>query len=574
MPAQTFHPSARMLARLLAGYGVEQVVACPGTRNVPLIMAMSRQPGLTVTSVVDERSAAFVGLGMSLQSGRPVAVVCTSGSAILDMAPAIAECYYRGIPLIAVSADRPEWWVDQNDSQTIRQPGAIENIVKLSVDIAPDTHASADRLWQANRLINDALTTATAGLPGPVHINIQLDNPLDKEVDIDRESENAMVTRRICTMHPLPQLPYPSVKELATRLAGKRVLVLAGFAAPDPRVNKATARLSRLTNVAVMYEPYANLHNIPCGIGNPDTVLASLTPHQRLEMAPDIVITTGGSIVSAQIKNWLRDCPHTTHWALGLSRGTAVDTFRHLELRLEIEPGTFLLQLSSLLAANPGKDTGYAALFHRVKDDALKKAAEFIAQSPWCDLTVTNKLIAALPHAFNLQVSNGMAARYTSLCAYGHLHRIDCNRGVSGIDGSTSTAIGSSLLYPHPTALLTGDMSAIYDISALTSVPLVDGRFRMAVLDNDGGDIFRFIKTTRAVPECHARLAIGSHTRWDELAKAMNMEYLHAFDDASLDKSIKVFVNPHNRKPVLLHIDTSGSSNAEILQSYYKSIRQ
>jgi 2-succinyl-5-enolpyruvyl-6-hydroxy-3-cyclohexene-1-carboxylate synthase len=165
------------LATLLASHGVKRAVLSPGSRNVPLLVAVSKEPSIETEVVVDERSAAFMALGMASISGCPVALVCTSGTALLNYAPAVAEAYYRHIPLVVVSADRPHCWIDQDDSQTIRQQGALASIVKASYDISADA-VTPDDDWYANRVINDALINATTGCKGPVHINMQINEPL------------------------------------------------------------------------------------------------------------------------------------------------------------------------------------------------------------------------------------------------------------------------------------------------------------------------------------------------------------------------------------------------------------
>ena len=164
----------RHLAHLIAAHGVSCVFASPGSRNAPAIIAAAREPGLKVTSVVDERCAAFMALGYASVSGEPVALICTSGTALLNYAPAVAEAFYRKVPLIVITADRPAEWIDQDDSQTLRQPGALSAFVKVTCDITDRT----DDLTHAIRQINDAMLMATTGRRAPVHINLRLDEPL------------------------------------------------------------------------------------------------------------------------------------------------------------------------------------------------------------------------------------------------------------------------------------------------------------------------------------------------------------------------------------------------------------
>ena len=216
--------SCRCVARALVRYGVRHVVVSPGSRNAPLIVALARTEGLECTSVIDERSAAFVALGMAVQTGRPVAMACTSGSAALNYGPALAEAYYRNIPLIALTADRPEEWIDQDDSQTIRQEGAFANFIKRTYHIESVENPSEEDCWYVNRIVNDAMTEALSRRQGPVHINISLAPPLGKTIDIPRAAP-----RIIRLLEAEPMLSNQRMRELTDYAAGKKILLIAGF---------------------------------------------------------------------------------------------------------------------------------------------------------------------------------------------------------------------------------------------------------------------------------------------------------------------------------------------------------
>ena len=170
--------SCQILVDLLVANNITNVVISPGSRNAPLVIAISRCEALNKHIVIDERSAAFVALGMAIETGTPTVLVCTSGTAVLNYSPAIAEAYYRRVPIIVVSADRPVEWIDQDDSQTLRQYEALANYVKRSYNI-PDNINNDTSIWYVNRIINDAIMNATSGRLAPVHINMQFDEPLN-----------------------------------------------------------------------------------------------------------------------------------------------------------------------------------------------------------------------------------------------------------------------------------------------------------------------------------------------------------------------------------------------------------
>ncbi len=192
----TANRSCRMIADVLLEHGVIHVVCSPGSRNTPLLLAVSSRERFKTHVVIDERSAAFMALGLAQVSQNPVALICTSGTALLNYAPAVAEAYYQGLPLIVISADRPEQWIDQDDSQTIRQPGAFAHFIKRSYDIAALPDPEKERLWLTNRVVNDAMIEAMSARKGPVHINVRLADPLGI-VKSDSEREEARIIRII-----------------------------------------------------------------------------------------------------------------------------------------------------------------------------------------------------------------------------------------------------------------------------------------------------------------------------------------------------------------------------------------
>ncbi|MCM1451796.1 MAG: 2-succinyl-5-enolpyruvyl-6-hydroxy-3-cyclohexene-1-carboxylic-acid synthase [Clostridium sp.] len=557
----------REIADLLAGHGVRHCVVCPGSRNAPLIVAMHRHPKLKCISIIDERSAAFAALGLATISGRPVALVCTSGSAVLNFSPAVAEAYYRQAPLIVISADRPEEWIDQDDSQTIRQNGILGNIVKKSVDthveLSGDSWRARAQAWHVNRIVNDCLIEAVAAPAGPVHINVQLDAPLGKMNEACPESDFARV---ICVERPSGMLPTARVRELAEKLAWpQKALVIAGFMPPDEKVSRALTTLASMPNVAVMTEAQANVHGGADFIGNIDLTLAGMTKGQREELRPDVVITIGGSLVSRIVKGWLRES-EAKHWHIGM-QPYSVDCFIHLDLRIAMQAKDLMPALASAMRRQiRGREAadGYAAAWRRAKREAQEAAAKKIEGAPWSDLIAMRFIMNRMPSRWNLQLSNGTAVRYAQMFDYRRIHRIDCNRGVSGIDGCASTAIGAAHAYSGTTLLVTGDMSMQYDISALSS-PLATPRVKIAVLNNGGGGIFRCVASTRDLPELDQYFACRTNLPLRELAQAYGFAYFEARGERELEEAWTGFEG-ENQRPAILNLITDAAESASILR--------
>lgn len=504
-------PTVCMLAFLLHSYGVERVVVCPGTRNAPLIMALSRPGAFRLDSVIDERSAAFIALGMARASGQPVAVVCTSGSAALNFAPALAEAYYSGTPLIAITADRPCWAIDQNEGQTIRQAGALDAVVRRSIDLLPDGHGAP--LSYVNRLINEALHAATGSRPGPVHINVQLDVPLTT-FDCPDRFDCPPQCRHIHFVEPASVC---NLDGLAQRV-DSRIMIAMGAYAPVDNIN-----FKELANKGIAF------------VGESHTLRPGMIKAAALEGAldrlprPDVLITFGGEMVSSRFKAWLRSLPGVYHIAVGAEDG-ATDVTGYVAERQQVDPRTFCRQLEQL----KNIDRDYAdevagCVSPRQIDKPVLEVLDYIAH-------VYNGLIFA---------ANGSTMRYIQHIQWPESVTFAYNRGVNGIDGCTSTAIGMSMTPDSPGVLLiTGDMGAAYDIGALATEG-IPSSFKMLVLDNCGGDIFRNIKATAALPELERYFTTPPRLPLRQLADGYGFDYFEtAGDRAVIDRFLAAASRP------------------------------
>lgn len=561
MNENTANVISRILAEILPDHGVRHAVVSPGSRNAPILVALSRaEKPLRLTTVIDERSAGFVALGIAAITDEPVLLVCTSGTALLNYAPAVAEAYYRNLPLIVVSADRPAPWIDQDDSQTLRQPGALANFTKRSYNIP--TSDSEENQWYANRSINDALILAMSGERGPVHINLQIAEPIGLLTDkpIPRQ-------RIVVALAPKPELPTAEARALGRLIASPRkVMIVGGFHAPDSTLNKALVRLTQLPNVVVLTETIANLHS-PDFISCIDSTLSVMTPEQRAELAPDVVISFGGALVSRYVKKYLRESRPLEHWHVGLTDRT-VDCFQALTQRILMPPSLFFRQLASAMQPHRA-DCKYARRWSVLANRAFSLGQAFVARAPWTDLKAFSVLIPLIPRRWNVQYSNGTSIRYAQLFGTHEYHRCDCNRGVSGIDGSTSTAVGASIAAPdRVTLLVTGDMSAAYDVGVLGANCLTP-RFKMVVVCNGGGGIFRFIGNTRNLEEREHLLCVEPNLPLRQLADGYGFSYFEADSEPSLRAAFKQFAAESERSAILA-INTPKELSAQTLIDYFR----
>lgn len=547
-----------ILVRLLIEKGIKRVVISPGSRNAPLIISLARRPELQHFVILDERSAAFFALGMAQRSGEPVVLVCTSGTALLNYAPAIAEAWYQRIPLLVLSADRPMEWIDQDDCQTIRQEGVFEKIVKFSCQLPAEIHDEEER-WYTNRLINDALNYARQGRPGPVHINVPLREPL-----YGRSSYFGKEERTIACIYSAPFLQKKEMVRLkAMAEAMPRVMILAGFTAPDSRLREAMVRLSKYKNIVVFTETLSNLP-IERGISTIDRVLTTIGEEERVAYAPDLLISFGGSLISKHVKTFLRKYKPSVHWSIDLSEHPA-DTFQALTHVIRMDPADFFPVFSENLHPI---DSDYAWRWSQKKEKAIRRHTCFVQAAPWSDLKAFSLILPALPAGCCLQLANSTPVRYAQLFEYIQVKRVDGNRGTSGIDGSISTAVGAACIGEELNVLICGDMSFLYDSNALWN-KYITPRLKIIVMKNGGGGIFRFLPGSSEVEELEECFETAQEVNIQGFAELHHFCYFQAMTEGELQKVLPVFW-AESRQPAILAIETPHLQNAVILKNYFR----
>lgn len=554
----TTHESCNIFADLLLKYKVRHVVVSPGSRNAPIIIALNRYKQIKKYVIVDERSAAFVALGISQSSQEPVVLVCTSGSAVLNYAPAIAEAYYQQLPLIIVSADRPYVWIDQNDSQTINQYGILQNIVKHSYNILSYKSENKTVNWYINRILNEALQHVISLPVGPVHINMQFCEPLYERKPIEQIFSNKIKSY-------VPQnLDNDIYRELSNVInSHKKVLILASM---HYQCKELTSILDKISggNIVVLSEIIANNNKSTNLLHNIDRILTQLNEKQIEDYYPDLLITFGGSPVSRLLKTFLRKASTIEHWRIGVDKNI-IDTMQNLTHRIEISPAVFFEKISDKIICKGD----YFNKWKKLASIAHKSHNNYISQSRWSDLKAMDIIMKAIPEkGLNLQISNGSSIRYADIIGVPSTFEgtCFCNRGVSGIDGSTSTALGASILYNGTTLLITGDMSFSYDLNGLTT-QYNSKKFKIIVLSNGGGGIFRIINGPSELPEFEQYFEVHKNIPIDKYAYAFGFDYFQANNEEELQKNIYNFLN--GNKSAILEVKTNNEISAKTLKEYF-----
>ena len=546
-------PLAQSIIQICLAKGITDIVISPGSRNAPLTIGFASNPDFKCYSIADERSAAFFALGIAQQIKRPVAVVCTSGSALLNYYPAVAEAFYSQIPLIVISADRPQNKIDIGDGQTIRQENVFANHSLYNANLTEEASKINDHK------INEAIDAAFYK-KGPVHINAPFEEPLYETVS--EPSVDAMV-HHFAGLNPIAAVE--DLTDFATiwNQSAKK-LVLVGNNNPDLISNTTIEAFANDESVVVMTETTSNLHH-PGFISNIDTIITPFTNEDFEDFCPDILVTFGGMIVSKRIKAFLRKYKPKQHWHIDPLR--AYDTFGILTKHFEVNPNTFFANFLPLIVS---VKSDYFEKTNRIKSIRKEKQAAFLTKVPFSDFFVFDRIIKSLPKESQLQISNSSAIRYAQLMEIEPSVEVFCNRGTSGIDGSTSTAIGAAVVNNKPTVFITGDVSFLYDSNALWN-NYIPENFKIILVNNGGGGIFRILPGHNETDVFHTFFETSHTLTAEHLAKMYGLEYLLATNETTLENGLKQLY-AQNNQACILEIFTPTLENDAVLKQFFKEL--
>lgn len=540
--------------------GIEHVIIAPGSRNAPLIIAFAKYSDMLCLSITDERSAAYIAMGIAQFTGNPTALVCTSGTAVLNCAPAIAEAFYQEIPLVVFTADRPHEWIDQSDGQTIRQKNIFANYCKSSYEL-PGEIVTTDDLWYSHRLLSHAIDITTVEPRGPVHINVPLREPLYTPMPEKASNCKVISTRTVEATDTQASFQLYAKKWKAVQ----RKMIVFGVSGLDPEMQSLAHTLSQRDDILVITENLSNLSGERI-ISTPESFIASLNADEAKQLMPELLITIGHSIVSKKLKQYLRAGSTTEHWHIE-SQPRYIDTYKNLETIILASPLLFLKEMLK----EPAVKSAYS-YFSLAKQNELAKALpEYIEIIEYSDLKVFNELMNAIPAGSLLHLSNSTPIRYSqffrSRCDLTYF----CNRGTSGIDGCTSTAIGSALGSGKPTVLITGDLAFIYDSNAFWN-QYVPANFKVIVINNNGGNIFSMIDTSDEIRDIMSYFETPHSVNIKHMANAYGVAYFGASDFESLQTQLSSFFNL--KRTAIFEIKTDAAVNTRVFKDYFRYIKQ
>lgn len=537
-------------------YGVKHVVISPGSRNAPLIISFDNHPAFTCYSIPDERSAAFYALGMARQLNEPVAIVCTSGTAVTNYAPALTEAYYQEIPVIAITADRPPELIDQEDGQTIRQHNIFANHILYSTTLPYNNdNISIER---AESDIQQAFELALGTHKGSVHINIPFNEPLYNTESIEVITGFAKIDSNKFNANDTKLDALVNAANKSTR-----IMVLAGVLSPNKEVDSIVNLLANEKDILVVAPATSNISGDRI-INTPDLLIKTIKEEHIAAFSPELLITIGGPVVSKVTKQFLRNNNHLKHYDIDVNP-SEVNTYLSLASKINAKPEDALKYIYENIKT---KGDEFQQLWINRSVWVNKNISQFISKLNWCDIAAFSTFFNSVSKNINLHLANSTPVRYAELFDKHSLINYYCNRGTSGIDGSLSTAAGAALASDKTTVLITGDMSFVYDSNVFWNKH-VPNNLRIILINNGGGNIFKIIPGPKTTNQLKTFFESSQNVDNELLCKAFNIEYSSTKDFSEFSLALNLFLES-NSKCKVLEIFTNSDINEDVFVNLNK----
>lgn len=547
--------SVQQLVNILWQKGLTKIVISPGSRNAPLVIGFNDHVEYTCYSVPDERTAGFIALGMAQQTNSPVALVCSSGSALLNYYPAIAEAFYRKIPLVVLSADRPERLVDQGDGQTIRQKNVYANHILFS-----DQLEECDQFSNNTDKIVEALKLAVPSeleKGGPVHLNLPFEEPLYNLEEIHFNTERQLPS-------PISVTSNESLQHeiVDTWNHSNKILILVGQQDYHKEFN---SWLNSVSNHALVFHETTSNLELAIGVGCIDRLITAFDESDKKRFQPDLLLTFGGNIVSKRIKALLRESSPKHHYHIEVTN-MPPNTYQCLTFHLNYSLNQFISEMDSKLNLNPND---YSEYWNLVNGNRKKSHHKFAEKAPYSDFKLMSILNQVVPSNSIIHLANSTPVRYAQLFDWGHDLIFHANRGTSGIDGIVSTAMGTAISTDKQVILIIGDISFFYDTNAWWHRHIPDN-LKVIVVNNNGGGIFRFIDGPTNSGHLENHFETHQKNSVKHIALGFEVNYFCSTEEDELEPNLQLLLNA--KGSAILEVCTPQLENAGILKDYFKSL--
>ena len=570
------------IAEICAQKGIERVVISPGSRSAVLTLAFARHPQISVTVIADERSAGFVALGLAQSTGKTVAVVCTSGSAAYNLAPAVVEAFFQQVPLLIFTADRPKEWIHQQDGQTIYQTDLFGKHVRAAFDLPAD-YAHPDSVWFIERTLNQAINLIQQKPNLPVHVNVPIREPFyPKPTEQFIFERSVRIIEKIEADYILSAATWERLQTVWESAASK--LIAVGQLLPSQidllALQKNLSTLSEETGAVVLGDIFANLPNGEDFVTKHDAMLMNSQNHA--ELRPDLLITFGNSFISKNFKQFIKNNPPKHHWHITLS-DDLIDTFQSLTTQIKCEPAYFFQKLLDDVDAIRMRnqdfdedDFDYLPKWRLSNQRMVLGQHRFFRnQTEYNEFSVVERFLPQLPPNSILHLANSMSVRYANFIGIAAQQHIDvyCNRGTSGIDGCTSTALGCAIANRERTVfLITGDVAFFYDRNAFWNQH-VPPNFKILLLNNHGGNIFRMIDGPASQPELEVYFETPHTATAQRTAADAGLRYFSSDSFETYQETVSVFLSAEVQSAIF-EIRTDKHTNAAVFADFKLAMAQ
>ena len=541
------------LVSLLKKFGISKVVVSPGSRHNKLINSLQNDSFFKLYLIVDERSAAFFALGLIQECGEPVAVTCSSGTACMNYGSAIVEAYYQRLPLLVLSSDRVPELLNQCEDQMYDQASTFITCTKYHCQL-PIIDTPRDE-WYCNRIINEALIELTHHGRGPVHINIPFAAHHGTAYDVEK-----LPDARKITVHQLP-MSKGDWKQISSRLKDKTVMIIWGQAVyPLQAVSEAEEAFADKYNAAVLTDKMSNCH-AKNAIINTTITMSIMKEQQAPALQPDVVISIGANyIFNNEIKRYLQK-GHAEHWQVG-REDKVCDPFHTLTDIFEM-PEEYFFQMLTDNCDSKTKNTYFAG---------WKEIADLptLPDMQYCELYAITKLMSQLPNDCDLQLANSQTIRMAHYIPIKDGIRVNCNRGVNGIDGSMSTAVGFGANNNRPLFYITGELSFFYDMNSL-SIRHLSPKTRILLINNSGGAVMYDQVRNTPTENLPIYLAAGESKIAKGWVESLGFKYLSANTKEEIDAGVKALLDDSIAQPILLEVFSNLSEDHFCIEDYVHS---
>lgn len=553
--AKLLNNQVTILSKLCSDFGIEHAVICPGSRSAPLVFAFNRNKNIKTYAIVDERSAGYIALGMAQQLQKPVALICTSGTAALNFFPAIAEAFYQKIPLVVLTADRPAELLNQQDGQMINQVNVFGSHVRGSLQF--EVRSSE---FEVQSLLNKSIFP----VKGPVHINVPLVEPLYEDLAINNEFS---MHREAIGNNEIKNNDFNAtqlINAIQKCDSNKPKVILVGQGFPDQELAAVLESLEQ-KGFVILADVVSNQHE-STSISHYDLIIAQATPEILKTLEADLIISLGGPVLSKALKLWLKKQKPSFHFRIQQD-DVLVNTYDNVTDYLITDNITSL----KFIADHFIPKNLFLNNWQETNAKAKKVVADFTQnnQTVFNELVAVNTVLEQLPNQSQLQIANSTVIRYVSYLGLPNKNlTVFCNRGTSGIDGCTSTALGAALINNKITTLMTGDLAFFYDRNAFWN-NYIPNNLRVILLNNNGGGIFNLIDGPSSAPELD-KFFLTKHTlKAKNLAADFGLIYETCTSQNELNQALISFFEPSETAKIL-ELSFDMNKSAEVYKAFRK----